>query len=627
MEFESRIKLAVAGLLIAVVAVGSWIVVMRSGDVRHDGTPDRQSTATTTSVATDAESSFLPSVGSRSAQQSNFIAGQGLGIVGRVFDREEQPVEGARIAVYHKDRGVQHAESDSDGAFGMWELQPGEYRVSAAKAHYNDAVIESVRAGERNALLYLTPMSGVTGAVVDALTLEPVSSFDVAALGAPPGDAKHWERLVNDAPTPWRPVEDSNGEFEIEDVPSEQTTAVGIRAAGYAPAYAAVDPIPSGMIGGPVVVELQREARVEGRVIGPDGIGVADTAIYTGHKPEGVVRARSDATGFFSIGELSGDNVQLTAAHADYLPATIDARIAPGDTTPVDIRLGEGGVITGTVWKGDAPKPNQTVVVSKLTPPRVHSQAITDASGQYRIQGIPAGEVDVIVESTDPSSTLQQIAMVELGMSTTVDFYFPEYLSAIAGTITVQGEIPRNALVKGVIVTGAGETSFQNVADDRGVYAVDDMVPGAGWMDVSAVGADGVARTKQIPIELGENESLTVDVDFSSGVAVYGSVQGLTAASDGEVVLLPGAINFDQFDFREYLELARSQVAASPIGANGEYRMDGIQPGTYTVGVIVMNANADTGDDLLANVSMDWQSITITGDEDAQVELSITAAQ
>ena len=49
-------------------------------------------------------------------------------------------------------------------------------------------------------------------------------------------------------------------------------------------------------------------------------------------------------------------------------------------------------------WKGKEPVSGQTVVVSRLSPPRVRKEGVTNSDGYYEVVGLGAGEIDVLAE-------------------------------------------------------------------------------------------------------------------------------------------------------------------------------------------------------------------------------------
>ena len=192
---------------------------------------------------------------------------KGSSIAGVVVDPRGRPVEGAHVnldrgrADYLIDSG--RAESQSDGSFKIEELVSGAYGVlltaPGVTTFSNLDEVARLDVGEGQAVTGLRLVLGadkgglvIAGRVIDA-SGKPVESVDILASG----------------PTDGRTRTDENGRFMLTGLEEGKYYLHATYAASrpdYSPAQ--LNNVEAGATD--VVIELQRKARIEGRVIRAD---------------------------------------------------------------------------------------------------------------------------------------------------------------------------------------------------------------------------------------------------------------------------------------------------------------------------------------------------------------------
>jgi len=549
----------------------------------------------------------------------------GLVISGIVVTAGEEPGAGAVVAAYTADTGAIRATAGEAGAFRIVGLREGAYRVSAVLDHYNEAVVEDVPAGTSDVRLVLQPLSAVEGRVVEATTGKPPAEFDVLYLQIPPGDGRHWQNIIRGETTPWQAQHSDDGRYRIEDVASGAVFAVGARAPGLEPAYVQVDALESGETGHAPDILLQPEARILGRVASADGSPVSGAEIYLGHEARGRTAARSDPDGRFTLGQLAAGQVQITASHRDYLPATVEAEAARGRDTEVEIVLGGGGLVEGYVTNGSEPLGGETVSAGRLVPPRIRKQAITDDSGHYTISGLPPGEVEVIVKvQAEPDTKpvrMQKQATVADGLTTVVDFDFGLASCAVEGYVTVGGQPRQHAEIKGFVTGEGGDSFFHAYSREDGFYTVENVAPGSAWLEITVL-VDGREQRNNIPVEIPPQGRVRQDVDFGGTAVITGAVSGFADGEGGEVLALEGAVDVNAPDF-DIMNMQRIQVASSPIESEGSFVLRNLDEGAYTIVAIVFNPNEGHEAGGLPPFTLVSQQIQLVAGQHAQVSLII----
>lgn len=550
----------------------------------------------------------------------------GLTIAGIVLGPDDTPVPGATVAAYHADKGAKRGASLNDGTFVIDGLTPGSYRVSAKAEGLNEAVQEEVEAGTQRLTVRMTPLSRVSGRVVQRDTGAPLPTFQIVYMPLPPGDDAHWGRIARDPSTAWRTFHDSAGRFELEGIASDSEFAVGARADGSEPAYAVVSAIAPGETAEGVEISLALAASVTGRVLAPEGIPVPGASVHLGPDTKRHALATTNAEGAFALSGLGEGEIVLSAAHPDYLPGSASVQLVRGQTVQADIVLGGGGGVEGTVRVDGAPAEGQLIVVSSIPPTGNRKQARTDAQGYYSVYGVPAGAIEVMAEFQVPGAVdaapqrLQRQAVVADERMTAVDFDFTSMLSTLSGRITVSGEPPASAAVKGTIANPAGDAFFHADADAGGHYSAGGLRPGDAWVEVAAVSPHGGELRKNFPLTIGEGEHIRQDIDFDAATAVAGTVSEWRDGDAGEVFLVPGTPEIDLGNPRQLLELERIVAGRSEIAEGGSFRIEGVEPGAYTLIALCFSPEDDSAD--LLDVRFASAVVQVTASRETAVNVS-----
>jgi large repetitive protein len=297
----------------------------------------------------------------------DFRLPRGSVIAGHVFDETGEPMPGATIRVlrYQYTQGERQlapagtAQSDDQGAYRVWGLNPGDYYVSAVARNFNVGPGPGGRGG-------FGPGRGGPGG--------RGAFFEV------PED----ETQRAYAPTYYPGVGSINEARTVSVSVSQQSVDVNFN------------------------MLLVRTARITGMVTNPDGSPSTNGVVNL--TPEGLGGRGRGPTGADFGGRISWDG-KFTIANVPPGTYTLRARgndtevpqyaaqpltVTNGDVNDVSVVLYPGATISGTVTVDGANLPDLTQV--RITAPSAENATIgpnpnarVDKDGRFTLEGVPAG--------------------------------------------------------------------------------------------------------------------------------------------------------------------------------------------------------------------------------------------
>jgi len=323
---------------------------------------------------------------------------------GRAVDTAGHPIPGVTIYVsrWQNERllGLISATTGADGHFSF-DGPDFPMGIDAFVRDYMRLSNYRLSPDEAATLVFHHPLK-FTGAVTDAETGQPIASFTVSRGYGAQRSSVFWD--------PLRPVQASNGQYEIlMDFPRD-SYAVRIEADGYAPASS--DLVTYGPTEDNKVItfnaKLRKSADISGTVLSPDGKPVpnADVLLATPNSQTVIQNGRptrqtsgrsatTDAQGRFSLPPTDGTYTLIILADQGYAEVSKERAAASNQIT-----LQPWARVEGRFLIGDKPAVGQAVVMSRRDDappdrklPRVIRMrfAETDADGRFAFDRVPAG--------------------------------------------------------------------------------------------------------------------------------------------------------------------------------------------------------------------------------------------
>jgi len=300
-------------------------------------------------------------------------------IHGRVVGPHGEPVAGAQVD-FLSWRGGETLSTDPDGSFAVEMDGPAaDARLSAWKEGY--AWSPEIQAGtEREVVIRLERPITLTGRIL-GLDPEEISQATVAAKG-PPGVVP-------------RSIVYPDGSYRVTDLgPGEWTVIAGTRR-GEASGRVTLQP---GQRSATLDISLPDRFWVSGRVLGPDGEGIAGARIRFDNDE---IRSGADgsfeillANGSYEISAMGPDDAAGDLA-ATWLPQPVVVADAPVDGIEIEMR--KGLVLRGCI-PGLLPSERPWILVSNGKTGR---NPLTGPGGCYRVSDLGPGDWTITARLSD----------------------------------------------------------------------------------------------------------------------------------------------------------------------------------------------------------------------------------
>ena len=352
-----------------------------------------------------------------------------------------------------------------------------------------------------------------------------------------------------------------------------------VTAAGYAPATS-FGQVGSAGATATIHVKLHKGIAVSGRVVDEAGKGIAKAKVTAGdnswmglgHGGE----AMTDAKGEFTFAALAPGSQVLGAEDGEHAPArSLPVTVADRPVTGITITMKEGGSIAGKVvdTKGAA-VPYATIRVAargtamEMAPGR---QAVADAKGVFEVRGLARSKIQVRASSEDAASKLADFDLAPKPALRDLSLVLDE-----TGTIA------------GVVVDDAGkpvpEVQVAAIAD----YFATERVTLAGVQSATTDGA-GAFTLKGLP----DGSYRLRAVRGSSSMRAWESTGTPAKPGDKNVkitlqspAVLVGKIALDGGAAPKLANIQLGYHPATPANADGTFRVEDLEPGSYDVRVM-----------------------------------------
>lgn len=453
--------------------------------------------------------------------------------------------------------------ANQDGTFAFTNLPPGAYQVHASSPGFVAATVAvRVSAQETAAadLILEAEPGQLAGTVTDAVTGIPVSGA-ILTVSDPAGS------FIGQG------VSGGTGAFSLDRLPSGQLS-VSVTAPGYGAVGSGVVILP----GQPTAVSFvltPEPGQVSGFVVSLlDGLPVegARIEILDGRDIR-LLTLLTDSTGFYLAGNLAPGSYTARVSAGGYNSDLIGFVIGPGGTANGSFALfPEPGTVRGTVTNALNGQPVQGTRVDLClsnTYGEILETALTEPDGRYEVTGLLPQNYTVVVTREEFASQTDS-ALLGAGSEVVLNFAIEPRAVTVGGTVRDAGtdDPLGNVLIRLINDRGVVTSEAQSAPDGR--YLLEGNATG----DYTLVFQRPDRRL----------ETVFVSLSMPGPVTVNASMRPLPAVQTGTVTqLLPGVPNPLAGAIVQVLDRNLSLVAASVTDGTGQFRLEGLAPGFYTI--------------------------------------------
>ena len=514
----------------------------------------------------------------------------GVAVAGFVKDSAGRGIPGAQLFAIALGEGFRPAETTTDleGRFRVDGLAPNSQIFLNVSAEGYGGAQRSATPPAEDITIVLKTAGTVRGRVEDGDTKQPVTDFTVSrAAGRGPGGGGIMINIANGRGTGDRSFQSQDGTFELPDIPPGKWT-IRASAAGYRTGETSGVDVGEGETKEGLVITLRKGGSLAGRVLDPaKGTGVPNATVswrasgdggggpmaFMGRMGGGNTSTTTDADGRFRFDGLPTGRVTVTADHTDYLEASRDAD--PDKDASVDITLGTGGAISGTVVGRDGRTPIAGALVSLDAEGDANmfgggDTARTDGSGTFSFEHLKGGRFKLTAQSAAGKSAPKEIVLAENQRQDGVLVAMNPAGARIVGTVS---GLPSGRL--GGVRVFAGGTDFNDTTqtDDSGNFTFHDVPSGVIRFNATTNFLAGRSATKTAEVPEGGGD-VTVQIVFEGTSRLAGRV---TRGSQPMAGLFVSA-NADP-------PQANGGRATGQTDDSGRYALEGLSDGNYQVQV------------------------------------------
>lgn len=443
-----------------------------------------------------------PAAAEASASPVELVFERGRSATGLVVDLEEQPVAGAEVRLREQtdrlwyglipseDTDAATGISDELGRFEVPNVAAGRYELVVRRAGFAEAIIPGIEiaAGAGSLELgtvILEPGVGVAGQVVTARG-EPVALAAVRV--APTATVSLF--MLDFAGSSEDPdsLTEADGWFLLPDRRAGERIDLVVSREGFRSAIASNVEVP---VAEPLRLVLEESSSVSGRVIDGDGEPLAEVTVHAAIRQEvGGGRAvaslgseTSDEQGCFRFDDVGVGALSLNATKSGWQRASLDLlALSPGEHREVELVLEPGHSLEGRVLAPDGEPAAQAFLQAAArdgTGDRrddiMSIESISDFEGSYRIEGLPAAEVTIVVRH-DEHGTVTKTVAIEPGENR-LDLAFPHGFP-VAGLVLDETGAPVAGVVLRLYSALGGWPPKTGESGEDGAFAFEQVSPG-----------------------------------------------------------------------------------------------------------------------------------------------------
>jgi hypothetical protein len=293
---------------------------------------------------------------------------------------------------------------------------------------------------------------------------------------------------------------------------------------------------------------------VTGSVVNGSGTGLSGASVTAGG-----LTTTTAADGSYVLNSLPAGSTTIKASLTGFQSGSATVTVVAGATTaaPAITLVSGSGSITGSV------KSSTAAAIAGASVGFGGGTTTTDANGNYTLNGVPVGTVQLVASASGFQSVTQSVTVTG-GNTSTANFTLTA--GSAAGTVT--GKITNassGAIVTGATVSWSGGSTTTNTS---GIYTLTNVT--AGTQNITAVKTGYLSRTLAVGVTGGATSTLNIPIATAGKISVKVVTSGGAVVSGATVTIKGGVI---------------ATTVSGSSSSTGLFTTNWIPVGTYTVTV------------------------------------------
>jgi len=477
-------------------------------------------------------------------------------IIGTVRDAVTTSlIAGAEIDVYSGQTLIASTLTDPNGNYQVQNLAPGSFVVTASKPTYQTQALGAIVTANATTIVNFALEKNpgtISGTVTDATTTNPISGVNIQVFDR--------RILVGIG------VTDTNGNYTIPDLIPGQYTVIANAGSTYR--NASQGAIVFANTTTTVNFALQiNPGTIAGTVTSSaNGSPIPGTEISVFNNLTLMGTAITDPNGNYAIPGLAPGSYAVVANAANFDISAVGAIVTANNTTIINFALTPlTGKIAGTVTNSASNTPIAGATIQVYNGLVLYATALTDPSGNYNIPNL-LPDTYTVVAIASGFRIQAKTATVSSNQTTVVNFSLGSNPGTISGKVT--DAITTNPIPDATVAVFQDATLIDfALTDANGNYTIPDLAPGNYIVVAIAHGYRAAFSAKTMVAGQATIANFALNQH-------PGSIAGpVTSKCRGTPI--PGALII--------VTNGPAIVGFGLTDPNGNYEIDDLAPGTYTV--------------------------------------------
>lgn len=525
-------------------------------------------------------------------------ASAGGSVSGTVTNTSSEGVANALVMAYLDANSEDWTNTDGDGAYSISGLDAGTYEIHLLTFGYEFRIEPNVVITDGNNTTKNVTSLAAEGKIMGTVT-QSDESTPVAGVLVIVSDGSGFSMPAST---------DANGNYTIGMLPAGSYTVIGAKAN-----YSFPDSENAQVQAGQTTADVDHiglSGKISGKITESNGTTAIEDASVLAIGGNDALKGMdiTDSSGNYDLTGLATGTytVKVLRDDASKIAEASSVSVTDGQTTTRNLSAG-GGSISGAVTDS-----SQNAIEGAVLTARKDSdiyEAVSNASGNYTISALPAGQYQLTVDpnGNDYVATKIDDVTVTPGQQTSGQDFALGQAGKITGTVTNSSQ----QAIEGALVTAidpndamndANVTFIGTTTDSSGDYTANYLRTGTYTIIVAA---DGYVSDSETDVSVTAGQT-TSGKNFTLGTS-GGSISGTVYESDGQTPIENASV---------YCIGSGLSCRYTSSDSSGDYILTLLQAGTYEVMAYVQGYDFESLTNIVVTGTQENSGNDLTLDEE-----------